>query len=121
MAKRTGPTNPVTTTLVSELKKLSTKQKVKIWKDIASRLTRSTRIRSEVAVGKVEKYLKKDEVAVVPGKLLGDGEVTRAITVAALKASASAKEKIQAAKGQYLSIQELIKKNPQGKKVRILQ
>ena len=121
MSKRTGPTNPVTAALVSELKKLSNKEKVAIWKDVASRLSRPTRIRAEVNVNHAEANLRKDEIALVPGKLLATGDVTKPITVAALNASASAKEKIKAAKGHFLTIQELMVKNPKGKKVRILQ
>lgn len=121
MSKRTGPTNPVTLALVAELKKLSRKEKAKIWNDIAHRLSKSTRIRSEVNVSKIENHLKKDETAIIPGKLLGNGEVTKPIIVAAFKASSSAKEKIKAAKGQFLTIHELAKKNPKGKNVRIIQ
>lgn len=121
MAKRTGPTNPVTIRLVSELRKTSNEQKVAIWKDLAERLTRPTRIRSEVNLDKIETNLKKDEIALIPGKLLGTGDLTKPITVAALRASQSAKDKLKAVKGQFLTIQELIKKNPKGAKVRILQ
>ena len=121
MTKRTGPTNPLTKKLISDLEKLSVKEKAKIWKDVASRLQKPARIMAEVNVGHLQGNLRDGETALVPGKLLGTGNVGKAVTVAAFSASESAKNKINAAKGEFLTLQELMKKNPKGAKVRILQ
>ena len=56
----------------------------------------------------------------MPGKVLSNGVVQKPVKVAALNFSDGAKEKIISAKGQILSIQELMKQNPEGKKVRIM-
>jgi len=56
----------------------------------------------------------------VPGKVLGTGEISKKITIAAHTFSSSACDKILNAKGEILTISELIKKNPKGSKVRIL-
>ena len=47
-------------------------------------------------------------------------EITKKVEVAALNFSEEAKKKIEDAKGKTLSIQEVLKRNPEGKNVRIL-
>jgi len=49
-------------------------------------------------------------------KILGDGEVTKAITVRANKVSASAREKIEKAGGKIELIEIVSKKTPQERK-----
>lgn len=105
--------------LITELKKNSIANKVKIWKRLAVDLEKPTRIRREVNIYKIEQYAKPNETIVVPGKVLGTGELTKKVTVAAFNFSDSAYQKIKA-KGQAISIPDLIKNNPKGKKVRIL-
>ncbi len=56
----------------------------------------------------------------VPGKVLGTGSLTHPVTVAAFDASDNAKEKLKAAKAKYLSIPELVAKNPKGTNVKII-
>jgi len=119
MAKRTGTTNIILKELIRELKKLSTKEKVKIWKRVAKDLEKSTRQKREVNIFKINKYTRNDETAVVPGKILSEGELTKKITVAAWRFSEKAKEKINKT-GKAVSIRELMKINPKGKKARII-
>jgi large subunit ribosomal protein L18e len=119
MAKRTGTTNNVLKELIIELKKLSTKEKVNIWKRVAKDLEKPTRQRRKVNIFKIDKYTRKDETAIVPGKVLSEGELTKKITVAAWQFSDKAKEKINKV-GKVVSIKDLMKINPKGKKVRII-
>ena len=56
----------------------------------------------------------------VPGKLLGSGEVSAKHDVAAYSVSAGAREKIEAAGGRILSLAELMNENPNGSGVYIL-
>ncbi len=118
--KRTGPTNPHLQKLIRDLKKLSAEKQVKLWKRVAKDLERPTRIRRKVNLYRIEKFLKSGETAVVPGKLLSLGDLTKKAEIAAYQASQQAKEKIAKANAKFLTIQELMKKNPQGKKVRII-
>jgi large subunit ribosomal protein L18e len=69
---------------------------------------------------KLNKYTKENETIIVPGKLLGTGEVDHKVTVAALSFSESAKEKLEKNKSTVYSIHELMKNNPKGKNVRII-
>ena len=113
-------TNPNLVKLIDTLLKASAENNAKIWKDVAERLAKPTKHMAEVNVGKIERYLKDNEVALIPGKVLGAGEISRAIKVAAFKFSESAKRKIEKAGGTCMSIEELIKENPKGSNVRIL-
>ncbi len=119
MAKRTGPTNKNLRELIEKLKELSIKEDVKIWKRVAKDLEKPSRQRRKTNIYKIDKYTKKDEIAIVPGKILSIGELTKNITIAGFQFSDSAKLKINKV-GKAISIQELIKQNPKGKKVRII-
>jgi large subunit ribosomal protein L18e len=111
--------NEQLTELIRELKKSSIDNKVNIWKRLASDLEKSTRARRLVNIYKIDKYAKENETIVVPGKVLGSGVLTKKVTIAAYTFSDSAYKKI-GEKGSAISILELLKNNPAGKKVRIL-
>lgn len=117
---RTGPTNTTTQRLIVELEKLSKKEKAPIWNRIAEELSKSTRSRREVALYTLDSNLENGEIGIVPGKVLSNGEFSKKNTIAAFKFSEQAKEKIAKSGGKTLTIQQLIKENPKGKKVRII-
>jgi len=119
MAKRTGPTNPNLKALIQELKTLSAKHKIKIWKRIAEDLERSTRSRREVPLSRINRYTKNNDVVVVPGKVLSNGELNHKVTVGAFRYSQSASQKINKS-GKALSIGELSKLYPNGKNIKII-
>jgi len=118
--RRTGPTNENLKGLVRDLKKLARKEKVNIWLRLANELGKPTRSRREVNLFTIGLYTNDNETAVVPGKVLAIGEITKPVSVAAFRFSESAKEKIIKAKGNVLTIPDLMKSNPKGKNVRIL-
>jgi len=112
--------NPNLKNLVQELKKTSIKQDVKIWKRIATELERPLRRRRVVNLSRIDQYGKNNETVIVPGKVLGMGEITKKITVAAFRFSGQAKEKILSSGSKAITINELLKKNPKGTKVKIV-
>jgi len=118
--KRTGATNQHTRTLISELKKLSSEKKAPIWKTVALELERPSRQRREVNLSRLQSYAKDKEIALIPGKVIGAGDLNKKITIAAWKFSSEAFNKIQATGAKAISIPQLMKENPQGKGVRIL-
>lgn len=105
--------------LVSELKKLSIDSNVKIWKRIAEDLEKPVRQKRIVNLYKLEKYSKENDTVIVPGKVLGTGDIKHKITVAAFNFSEDALKKISE-KGTALTINEMMKKNPSGKNIKIL-
>ena len=120
MVKRTGPTNPILKSLIEDLKKKSIEQQSDFLKDIAEKLNKPRRQRVEVNIDHIERYSKKDETVIVPGVVLGYGELTKPLTISAWKFTKPAKEKIEKIKGKAISIEELVKKNPKGTNVKIL-
>lgn len=120
MAKRTGPSNVQLQGLIQLLKKQGSEQNTKIWKRIAFDLEKSTRSRRIVNVYKLDKNTKDNENIIVPGKVLGTGEINHKINVAAFDFSEGARKKIISAKGSCMHIADMIQKNPKGQNVRIM-
>ena len=112
--------NPVLVDLIGALKNAGRTNEAPLWRDIASRLEKPSRNWAQVNVSKLDDTVGDGEHAVIPGKLLGDGEVSKACTVVAFSASASAKAKIQAKGGKVLTFQEAIKAYPKGQNCRII-
>ena len=118
--KRTGPTNEELKELISELYKVSNESDVAIWRSIAFDLERPSRIRRIVNIHRIQRNTSDNDVIVVPGKVLSDGELDHKVVVAAFKFSQNAKEKIVKAGGKAISINELLKENKKGSKVKII-
>ena len=119
MAK-TSKTNSQLVRVVHELRELSRENEVAIWRDVADRLERSRKNWSEVNLSRVSRYATKGEQVIVPGVLLATGDLNVPVTVAAFRASAAARKKVEAAGGRAVSLLELAVQNPKGSGVRIL-
>ena len=118
--KETKSTNPQLIQLIRFLKKQSNENNAEIWRDVAKHLAKTRQNRAAVNLSRINRHTQKSDTIVVPGKILGAGAIDHAVTVAALNASEKAKEKLAAAKAKYLSIQELVEKNPKGSNVKII-
>lgn len=118
--KNNYKTNPVILDLITGLKKQSREKEVPLWRDIAVRLERPTRNYPEVNLSRINRHTKEKDLILVPGKVLGSGELNHKLTVAAVSFSGSAKDKITEAGGTCLTIEELMSKNPEGSRVRII-
>lgn len=113
-------TRPALVALVQDLKKRSWTADAPIWRDVAKRLEKPTKARVAVNLSRLERVLGENEIALVPGKLLAAGSVTRPIKVAAFAFSQSAKSKVEAAGGRCYTITQLATEVPSGKNVRIV-
>ncbi|MEM3442295.1 MAG: 50S ribosomal protein L18e [Candidatus Bathyarchaeia archaeon] len=118
--QKTRATNPELIELIDFLRKQGRENKADIWLDVAERLAKARRKRVAVNLSRINRYTQKNDVVVVPGKVLGAGEVSHPVSVAAFSFSAKAKEKIKAARGKCISLFELVKKNPKGSNVKII-
>jgi len=94
------------------------KQKKPFWQTIAKELAKPKRKSIDVNLFKINKFAKKNETIVVPGKVLSHGNLNKQIKIAAFSFSEKAREKIKIANSKSAGIQELIK-NPD-KKTRII-
>ena len=105
---------------ILELKEASRKNEAPLWRSIANRLEGSSRNWPSVNVSKLEYNINKNGKAIIPGKLMGTGIVTKKMTVAAYSFTDSAKEKIQSAGGKCLTYNEMIKATPKGTNVTVI-
>ncbi|MCB9358660.1 50S ribosomal protein L18e [Candidatus Woesearchaeota archaeon] len=106
--------------LISVLREVSSKEKVNIWKRVASDLSRPTRQRRIVNLSRINRVTKENDIVIVPGKVLSAGDIDHKVQVAAFTFSKTAADKIAEAKGTVISIPELLKSNPKGKGIKIV-
>lgn len=120
MPKPTGPTNPILSGFIKELRTRGHTEKINFLIEMADRLSVPERIRPEVNLSKIERLAAEGETVLVPGKVLSSGDLTKKINVAALNFSVAAEEKILKSGGRAFTLKELAEKNPTGKNVKIL-
>ena len=118
--KRTGPTNPVAISLVSELKKRSIEQNVNLWKRIAEDIEKPTRNRRVVNLSSINRFTEENDIIVVPGKVLGSGDISHKLTISAFQISKGAIEKLSKAGAKIVPLLELSNDDPKGKRIRII-
>ena len=106
--------------LISQLKETASKEKSALWKRIAEDLEKPARQRRIVNISKLNRITKPNEIVVVPGKVLGDGDLNHKLTIAAFNFSKNAVEKMKKQNCDLMTISGLIKKNPKAKDVRII-
>ncbi len=113
--KITGPSNYYVRKLIRDL----WKTKIKIWKKVSKKLSGPRRNRIKANLYRINKETNKDDMIVVPGKVLGMGELDHILTIACLEYSQSAKKKIASSGSNLISIEELLEQNPKGSGVKI--
>lgn len=116
----TESTNPELVQLIRFLKKQSREKDAKIWLDVAKNLAKPRRRRASVNLSRINRHTKRSDIVVVPGKILGTGNLNHSLTIAAFDLSEKAEGKLKAAKAKFVSIPELVEKNPTGANVKII-
>ncbi len=120
MPKRTGPTDPNVLELIDKLKKKSAETNASLWKTVATRIEKSRRQRAAVNLSKINRYSKANDIVVVPGSVLSAGNLKHKLTIAALKFSEGAKEKISSVNSKILSLDELLESGLEVSKMKII-
>jgi large subunit ribosomal protein L18e len=96
------------------------KNKAPIWRVLEEELAGSRANRREINVRRLDEVTKAGEVVVIPGKFLGTGNLGHKITVCAFSVSETAAKKVIESGGRIVSFEDLIRKHPDGKGVRII-
>lgn len=112
--------NPVLVDLIDRLRTVARDEDAPIWREVAERLEGPNRNWAEVNVSHLQSVLDEGEVAVVPGKLLGDGHLVKPVTVGAFQCSDGARAAVEEAGGTYLPLEDLLDDHPDGSEVRLL-
>ena len=120
MSKLNRKTNQSLVALIGDLKEQSRSTGSALWRDVARRLETSRSNWAEPNLSQLSRHAADEKMILVPGKLLGSGDVEGKPSVAAYSVSAGARTKIEGAGGRVLTIRELMEENPEGKEVRIL-
>ena len=113
-------TNQIVIQMVKELKQASTKNDAPIWLKLAKLALKTSSSKRVVNLTQINDVTKEGEVIVVPGKILGTGNVSHKITLISFSISNSAAKKIIESGGNIIKFKELIEKFPTGKGVRII-
>ena len=118
--KRVKKTNLVLRELIETLYKYAKTLDAPIWARVAEELEKPSRKRRVANISKINRYTKPNDYVVVPGKVLGAGELDHPVTVAAFAFSKTAIEKITRAGGRAVSIFKLLEERPTGSNVKIV-
>ena len=111
----TGPSNYYTRKLIRDL----WKTKRRIWKKLSKKLSGPRKNQLEANLYRINKNTKENDVIVIPGKVLANGDLDHKITIACLASSEAAKHKIEVSGSKLLTIEELLQQNPEGKNIKI--
>ena len=90
------------------------------WFQVAQIISGPRRKRMNLNLDEIDNIANDGETIVVPGKVLSQGELNKKIKIVALNFSENAKEKLSRSKKDFATIEEEIKKNPDGKGIRII-
>jgi len=113
-------TNAVVLLMAKDLKEASKKNKAPIWSRLAELALKPSSARRTVNVSQIDRLTKDGDVIIVPGKVLGTGDMSHKITLCSFSISNSGAQKILEQGGKILSYSELIKNHPTGKGVTII-
>ncbi|MFH1325791.1 MAG: 50S ribosomal protein L18e [archaeon] len=115
--------------IAKQLKKKTSKDLVKTivdskknkgWLRISEILSSPSKKRIVANLGEIDGEAKDGEIIVVPGKVLSQGEISKKIKIVALGFSENAKEKLSKEGIKFTNIADEIKKNPEGKGIKII-
>ena len=99
---------------------LTSARKNKSWVKLAHVLSGSTRMQLSVNLEQIDKQAKAGDIILVPGKILGSGNITKKLRICALGISSSAREKLRATKSEFITIEQEMKDNPKGEGIKVI-
>ena len=113
-------TNQVVLQMVKELRGASKKNKAPLWSRLAELALKPSSARRTINLSQIDRFTKDSDVVVVPGKVLGTGNMSQKVTLCSFSISNSGAQKVLGSGGKILSFTELIKNHPTGKGVTII-
>jgi len=112
--------NPLLRSAAVMLERASKAKKAPIWDKASKMLAAPTQLRVEVNVGRISRIAGKDSALFIPGKVLGTGLVDKKLVVGAFSFSASAKKKIESSGGSAMTVEQFLRKYPDGSGVKLV-
>jgi large subunit ribosomal protein L18e len=105
---------------IQALMKASDETGKAIWRALAEELDKPKRRRVAVNLSRIDRHAEEDEVVAVPGKVLAAGSLSKPLKVAAFQFSEGALEKISLAKGEAMTLTELLESGVEPSKIRVM-
>ena len=102
------------------IENINAAKKHEAWKLIAHLISYPRRKQIKKNLEELEKISKEGDTIIVPGKVLGNGEISKKIRVASLSFSEQAREKLKSKKCEIVSIKDEVKINPKMQGVKVL-
>jgi len=106
--------------MVKTLRGASKKNNAPIWEKLAELALKPTRAKRTLNLGQIDKFASDNDVIIVPGKVLGTGNLSHKISLCSFSISATGAKKIIESGGKILDISQIIKNHPTGKGVKII-
>jgi large subunit ribosomal protein L18e len=97
-----------------------TAKKNEAWLLVASLLSYPKRKQINKNLDEIDKESKEGDTVIVPGKVLGNGNLSKKIRIAAIAFSEQAREKLKSKKCEIVSIKEEIKINPKANGIKVI-
>ena len=112
--------NPLLRSAAVMLERASKAKKAPTWDKASKMLGAPTGLRIEVNVGRISRIAGESSALFVPGKVLGTGLVDKKLVVGAFSFSESAKKKIESSGGSAMTVEQFLKKYPDGSGVKLV-
>jgi len=113
-------TNQIVLQMTKELRQASKKNNAPIWLRLAELAMKPSRARRVMNLGQLDKFANDNDVIVVPGKVLGTGNISHKITLCSFSISTSGAKKVVQSRGKVVDFAQLIKSYPTGNGVKII-
>lgn len=105
---------------IKTLKTASKSSRKPLWKALAEDLDKPKRKRVAVNLSRINRYTKEGQIVAVPGKVLAAGWLDHSVKIAAFSFSELAKEKIKEAKGESMSLLDLLESGIKPSQIKIM-
>ena len=112
--------NPILRQTVVLLERQGRRKNAPVWRQASKSLAAGSSKGVEVNVGHISKCYAAGDAVLVPGKVLGSGNVDKKLVVGAYSFSSAARKKIAEAGGSAVGIRDLVEKYPDGSGVKIV-
>jgi len=113
-------TGQVILQMAKQLRGASKKNNAPIWLRLAELAMKPSRARRVMNLGQLDKFVNDNDVVVVPGKVLGTGNMSHKITLCSFSISTTGAKKVTQSGGKLVDFTHLIKNHPTGKGVKII-
>ncbi len=90
------------------------------WQRVAGLLSLPRKLKIEKNLDEIDKESKEADTIIVPGKVLGNGEISKRIRIAAVSFSKESIRKLKEKKCEIVSLKKEIEINPEARGVKIL-